>query len=63
MHGVLSECTDARWGEELPRESWSINNSLCVIHDLSLITRERDERGMRGGRDGGAESEIEGHRE
>lgn len=53
----LSECIDARWGEELPWESCSINSSLCVIRDLSLIAE--------GGREGGgrAESEIDGHRE
>lgn len=58
MHGVLSECIHARWGKELPRESRSINNSLCVIHDLSLIMGDGDER-----REGGPKSEIEGYRE
>lgn len=57
--GALSESVDAWWGEELPQESWPINNSLCVIHDLSLTTGgEQDKRG-RG--EGGAEKE--GHRQ
>lgn len=56
MHEVLSECVDAWWGEELPRESWSINNS-CVIHVLSLMRREGDARNERW-----QESETEGHR-
>lgn len=35
------------WGKELPRELWSINNSLCVIHNLCLIMGEE------GGREAG----------
>lgn len=44
--------------EELPRDSCSINNSHCVIHDLRLIRGEGDEED-----EVGEESEVEGHRE
>lgn len=37
------------WGKELPRELWSINNSLRVIHNLCLIMGGEERR--RGGRE------------
>lgn len=47
----LSECMATQRVEGLPRESWSINSSACVIHSLRL--GGGDESNV-----GGAESEI-----
>lgn len=40
--GGFTDCTDARWCEEVPWESWAINNRVCVIYNLRL------RKGMRG---------------
>lgn len=42
------------WGKELPWELWSINNSLCVIHNLCLIMGEEKEK-----REGGWQKDTE----